>query len=234
MYAGPEDSPTAVICARIESPKRCGEGGWLHVLRDDGPTWAPWQRSIRVAVRMMSEPSNGKPDFAKLAADFRASGQARGPRQAGGGPRGDCREPAAAGHRLVGKTSGVVIPDEQRGRRRVGHPVAAARRQEAESSRAGKEGLFIPEGIDAHGLLLIAEGPTDTAALLGPRILCGRSPELYGWRQAAGGACAEASARGRGDRGRRRRARPTRRGELGGGPTRLLGDRCGSSRPRPA
>jgi hypothetical protein len=71
MYASPEDSPTAVICARVESPKRCGESGWLHVLRNDGPTWTPWRRSIRVAVRMMSEPVNGKVDFAKLAADSR-------------------------------------------------------------------------------------------------------------------------------------------------------------------
>ena len=34
------------------------------------------------------------------------------------------------------------------------------------SVKGGHEGLFNPEGIDAHGLLLIAEGPTDTAALL--------------------------------------------------------------------
>jgi hypothetical protein len=73
LYTGPEDSPTAAICARTESPKRCGEGGWLHVLRDDGPTWAPWQRSIHVAIRMMHEPSNGKPDVAKLVADYRAA-----------------------------------------------------------------------------------------------------------------------------------------------------------------
>ena len=73
VYAGPDDSPTTAICARTESPRRAGEGGWLHVLRDDGPTWAPWQRTIRVAVRMMSKPSNGKPDVAKLATDFRAA-----------------------------------------------------------------------------------------------------------------------------------------------------------------
>jgi hypothetical protein len=34
------------------------------------------------------------------------------------------------------------------------------------SVKGGKEGLFIPEGIDAHDLLLVCEGPTDTAALL--------------------------------------------------------------------
>ena len=59
------------------------------------------------------------------------------------------------------------------------------------------------EGTD---MLLIAEGPTrhGGAARLG--ILCGRSTKLHGWRQAAGGACAEAEALGCGYRGRRRRA----------------------------
>jgi hypothetical protein len=54
MYVGSDDSPTAAICARIESPKRCGEGGWLHVLRDDGPTWAPWRRRIELSVRRIA------------------------------------------------------------------------------------------------------------------------------------------------------------------------------------
>jgi hypothetical protein len=34
------------------------------------------------------------------------------------------------------------------------------------SIKSGHEGLFVPEDIDAHGLVVIAEGPTDTAALL--------------------------------------------------------------------
>jgi DNA primase len=34
------------------------------------------------------------------------------------------------------------------------------------SVKGGKEGLFLPEGIDAGGPLLVCEGPTDTAALL--------------------------------------------------------------------
>ncbi len=39
LTAGDTDDPAAVICARTESQKQCGEAGWLHVLRDDGPTW---------------------------------------------------------------------------------------------------------------------------------------------------------------------------------------------------
>ena len=46
------------------------------MLRDDGPTWAPWQRSIHVAIRMMSEPSDGKPDLDKLAGEYRIFGAA--------------------------------------------------------------------------------------------------------------------------------------------------------------
>ena len=34
------------------------------------------------------------------------------------------------------------------------------------TSRAGMMGFFIPEGIDAGKLLLVCEGPTDTAAIL--------------------------------------------------------------------
>ncbi len=34
------------------------------------------------------------------------------------------------------------------------------------SVKGGREGLFVPEGIAADGLMIITEGPTDTAALL--------------------------------------------------------------------
>jgi len=53
MYANVGNCPTAVICVRMESPRRAGEAGWLHVLRDDGPTWAPWRSAIPAAIRMM-------------------------------------------------------------------------------------------------------------------------------------------------------------------------------------
>ena len=91
------------------------------------------------------------------------------------------------------------------------------------SVKGGKEGLFIPVGIDTHGLLLIAEGPTDTAALLDFGILGSRSPVMHGRRQAAGRVRAHTEALRRGDRGRHRRARPTRRGNLGGRVGRLRG-----------
>lgn len=53
LYVGDDDSPTAAICARVESPKRCGEGGWLHVLRSSGTPWPKWQRTIHVAEKSL-------------------------------------------------------------------------------------------------------------------------------------------------------------------------------------
>jgi hypothetical protein len=70
---GPTTTPTPWICARIESPKRCGEGGWLHPLRADGPTWAPWRRTMRRAAQMTTRPEPAALDFGVLAAGAEAA-----------------------------------------------------------------------------------------------------------------------------------------------------------------
>jgi hypothetical protein len=68
-YIGPPDNPEAAICARVESSKRCGEVGWLHRLRDDGPVWSPTRRLIHLATQGHVD---GQPiDFDKLADDCR-------------------------------------------------------------------------------------------------------------------------------------------------------------------
>lgn len=166
LVTGHADNPTAAICARTESPKRCGEGGWLHLLRDDGPTWAPWRRSIRVAVRMMSESANGKVDCAKMAADFRAAvafpslnhvAEFLGPSvesltRLGVGWSAKHRAWAFPMQDAVGNVLGIRL--RLPGGKKL-------------SVKGGNEGLFLPEGFDvAGGVLLIAEGATDTAALL--------------------------------------------------------------------
>jgi hypothetical protein len=46
LFCGDLDNPEAAICARVESPKRAGEAGWLHVLRHDGRR--PDRRTIHV------------------------------------------------------------------------------------------------------------------------------------------------------------------------------------------
>jgi hypothetical protein len=163
MFTGDAGSPTAVICARIESLKRCGEGGWLHTLRHDGPTWAPWRRTIPAAVQKMRGPD--RLDFGKLAADFRAAvDPERLIRFAG--HLGVTHESLlwlgigwASWHRAW--SFPMTDYDENvlgiRLRRPDGRKL---------SVRGGKEGLFRVNGLSRGGRLLIAEGPTDTAALL--------------------------------------------------------------------
>ena len=84
LVTGPQGDSTAAICARVESPKRCGEAGWLHVLRDDGPAWPPWRRTIRKAVRMMTEAKSNGIDFDRLAAEWQ-------PQERDAGQRGEAK-----------------------------------------------------------------------------------------------------------------------------------------------
>jgi hypothetical protein len=164
MLAGPPEAPTAAICARIESPRRAGQGGWLHVLRhDDGPTWPRWRRTIPAAT-VGTSPAR-KIDFGRLAADFRAA-----------------VKPAA----LVALADGLGVSTTSLTRLRIGWSIRSSawsfpmtdaagnvpgirlRRPDGRkfSVRGGHEGLFVPTKIDGRDRLLVCEGPTDTAALL--------------------------------------------------------------------
>ncbi len=142
--------------------RRIGEAGWLHILRRDGPTWSPKHRRIEVSAARIGAAAI---DFGKVAADFAAAVR----------PEALDRLAAALGvsaaslrrlsvgwsarHRAwtwpmrsaAGDVLGIRL------RRPDGRKLAI---------RGGKEGLFIPEGLVAGTLLLVAEGPTDTAALL--------------------------------------------------------------------
>jgi hypothetical protein len=147
----------------VESPKRCGGAGWLHHLRSDGPTWSPRARRIEISAARIGA---GEVDFSKLAADFRAAAR----------PEALARLAAALG---VGVESlarlGVGWAARYRAwsfpMRNAAGAVLGIRLRLPEgkklSVKGGKEGLFLPEGLDAAGgRLLIAEGPTDCAALL--------------------------------------------------------------------
>lgn len=165
LIVGPEGNPTAAICPRVESPKRCDEAGWLHVLRDDGPTWAPWRRTLRRAVRLATRPEAAPLDFAKLAADAvtavkpealdrlaRALGlSADSLRRLSVGWLADRRAWSFPMRSADGSIVGIRLR------------LANGRKL---SIRGGKEGLFVPEDLRPGGRLLICEGPTDTAAAL--------------------------------------------------------------------
>jgi len=164
MVAGPTDAPTAAICARVESPKRAGAGGWLHALRDDGPTWAPWRRTIPAAVGMM-QPTAGKIDFGNLAADCIAALQpeALNKLAAALGLSPESLRRLAVGWSAHHRAWTFPMRDA------AGNVLGIRLRLPSGkkiSVKGGREGLFIPEALDCRERLMITEGPTDCAALL--------------------------------------------------------------------
>jgi 5S rRNA maturation endonuclease (ribonuclease M5) len=165
VFAGPPDAPTAVICPRTQSPHRAGEAGFLHVLRDHGPTWAPWRRTISRAIKMMADAPDGKVDFAALAERY---------------------QEAVNPNALARLAESLGLTVESLRRLRVGWSVHHGGWAFPMSDAAGKvrgvrlrlsdgrklavrgsrEALFIPGGLKGTGRVLVCEGATDTAALL--------------------------------------------------------------------
>ena len=181
LFAGPDDAPEAAICARTESARRCGAAGWLHRLKDSVTAWPRWERTIRRAVRMATDARGGldvatmaerwrlpvdSPHLARLAASLALSPESLYRLRAGWSSDRRCWSlpMSDAGGRIVGI----------RLRRPDGRKL---------SVKGGKEGLFVPEGLDPGGWLLVCEGPTDTAALLDLGF------PTVGRPSCAGGAC---------------------------------------------
>jgi hypothetical protein len=155
------DGSTA-ICARVESPKRCGEAGWLHRLRDD--SWQPARGVVRhIRIKSGAAP---RADLARLAAQYRE---------------------AVDHDRLHQLAISLGLSQASLCHLRIGwsaeHQAWSFPMTDAEgnvlgirlrrpngfkfSVTGGKEGLFIsPSGEMEDSHLLICEGPTDTAALL--------------------------------------------------------------------
>jgi hypothetical protein len=127
--------------------------------------WAPWRRSIRVAVRMMSEPSNGTIDFRRLAADFRqvVRSEAVGRLAVSLGVSVESLRRLCIG--WSGMNRAWTFPMSNAAGDVLGIRLRLPGGRKL-SRKSGHEALFIPEGIDTHGLLLVAEGPTDTVVLL--------------------------------------------------------------------
>ncbi len=151
---------SAVICARVESPKRCGEAGWLHRLRDD---WRP----TRHALCTIDLPRDRlRPDLERLTADCQSAVQTdrlnrlahslglsvSSLQQLGIGWSAAHRAWSFPMRDAAGRVVGIRL------RREDGRKFAV---------RGGREGLFLtataPEGTLP---LFICEGPTDTAALI--------------------------------------------------------------------
>lgn len=152
---------SAAICARISdgSAKKCGDAGWLHILRDDGcANHRTFSRRIHMDVGNIEAK-----DFGLLA--------------------DECQQRLPADD--LGKLSVLLGVSRSSLRRlQVGWDsqaftfpmrdadgtVVGIRRRFPNSSKVsikgGKTGMFIPTGLECGMPLIIGEGPTDTAAAL--------------------------------------------------------------------
>ncbi len=163
LITGDNDSPDAVICSRVESAKRIGTkgAGWLHRLRDDDQ-WKDRPRQRRVTIQALA---NQAISFDKMAAECES---ALGPHRRG----------------LVAAELGVTVQSLDRlqvgwseRHRSFTFPMRDAygnacgiRLRRLDGSKwavkGSRQGLFVPRHFPIDDLLMICEGPTDTAAML--------------------------------------------------------------------
>jgi len=159
LVVGPEGSPEAAICPRVESLRRAGEAGWLHILR---PGKRQMVRSISIALD-----DGPATDFANLAEACERAIRAEPYRLA-----------------RLAESLGLSIESLQRlsvgwaahhraysfPMRRGDGTICGIRLRSLDGRKwavcGSKQGLFIPDGIDATDRLLVCEGPTDLAACL--------------------------------------------------------------------
>ncbi len=166
LYVGDDDSPTAVICARVESEKQCGEGGWLHRLRDDGVLWPKWQSTIHVAEKSLQASAS----LTEIRAEFTAARIATTRPQVKGlaDSLGVSADSLFCGANIAWmphrKAWGFAMLDSRGDIVGVRLRLPSGKKL---SIKGGHEGLFYDVTKLARGKgILIAEGPTDTAALL--------------------------------------------------------------------
>lgn len=171
---------TAAICPRVESPKRCGDGGWLHRLTD-----AP--RPIARVLRLTSHAP--PPDLTTLAERYRRAADPA--RLRGLADSLGVGLPSLFSLR-VGWSADHLAWTWPMTAPAAGHVVGIRLRRPDGSKYAvtgGKDGLFVPAVEPAAGEdLVVTEGPTDAAAALtiGFTSVVGRpSSTGGGWHLAA-------------------------------------------------
>jgi len=153
--------PMAAICQRIESPHRRGEAGWLHQLQDELPRVSNlrWSVDLRVgfdpaAIRDMSARAElahrrlvERGPLERLAAELGVS-------------------PASLLRLRAGCNADSLWFPMENGRGAVVGIRTRRPNGEKRSIKGSTNGLFVPDHLQAKPRLFIAEGPTDTAALL--------------------------------------------------------------------
>lgn len=166
------DNPQRVICTKVESPRRWKEAGWFHRLGDGHhrPA-APPVRTIRLAAHPPD------PRFAALAARFTSNlhdtdadtfatslGLTAGSLHRLGLGWASAAEVREAGTKCSGRGC-WTFPMESGKRDVVGIRLRTPDGFKY-SINGGHQGLHLPADLPTGEPLLLAEGPTDTAALL--------------------------------------------------------------------
>jgi hypothetical protein len=164
-------NPSRAVCAREESSTRFGEAGWLHQLRDDYfPSLRRRPRTVpvsvaarefgRLALRSRLPLGTARLDY--LAQGLGLKSESLHRLQIGWAEQGQILE---TGTKCQGNGA-WTFPMKTPGGGVTGIRLRAPSGFKY-SVAGGKQGLFIPENLaDGDGTLFIAEGPTDTAALL--------------------------------------------------------------------
>lgn len=152
---------TAAICPRTESPQRCGEAGWLHRLTDRVPT-GTYVRHVRLAT-----PPAARADLDRLAAEYGTALNADRLHQLADRLGLSPASLKALGVGWAARYRAYSFP-----MRDASGQVVGVRLRKPDgfkfAVRGSRAGLHIPAGPAFHpgGRLLVAEGPTDCAALL--------------------------------------------------------------------
>ncbi len=181
LYAGDESAPSAAICARVESDKLAGDqgAGWLHILRQDSPVWAPWKRTVHLAAKQLQPEAPASAET--IAREAEAAVASTSPEAlrcfaAGLGLSADSLHRLSVGY-LKSRRAWSFPMRDARGR------IVGVRLRYTKGKAAitgSRQALFLPDGLPRGGRLLIAEGPTDAAALLDLGFSCVGRPSCTG------------------------------------------------------
>jgi hypothetical protein len=171
----------AALCQRVESPKRCGDAGWLHRLGEPLPPPPPRNTQRRAGPgdwpkQTVKYAANANPARrAKLAASLGLPADALDVfPQFGFNPgdkHGSCftfPETNSAG-RVIGLL------------RRFGKKVSIGGGKPTNKAAVGNRGLSLPSGwSEWPGPACVVEGPTDTAAMTAAGLCCVGRPSKDG------------------------------------------------------
>jgi hypothetical protein len=162
--------PSRVICARVESEKRCGEAGFLHILKEMRTPGRDWTRTRTISV----------PDVEYIARWHEAAVSQAAEQWVGELGRMLGLTTASLARlgvgvlfprqleelQLPGRDMVWTFPMSDAKERVIGLRIRPGRGKKFALS-GSRNGLFIPSGIErAMQRLYIAEGESDAAALL--------------------------------------------------------------------